>query len=107
MTNQPIKTELSGARWVMTFDNLTRVDQEFNRADFFGPDREANARLFVHASELVEAAKALLKNIEASAKEAFDANDGSWPAGWKENAPDEYKVFVAVRAILAKIKGDA
>lgn len=46
---------------IAQFDGVTVVKQadDEDLAAFYGPDREANARLFVNAGELVEAAEAL------------------------------------------------
>lgn len=105
MTEQPAK----GPLLRVDFDTMVHVWVGDSLTRFDGPNREANAALFIraqHMDELVKTGTEFAKNIEASAKEAFNSADGSWPADWKENAPDEYKLHSRFSAILAKIEGE-
>lgn len=94
MTNQPTKCLLENARLVMTFDCLVRVDHNLDRADFSGPNREANAKLFIaaqHMAELVELSERVCDQLDGHTK----------LLGYV--LPEATRL----RAILAKIKGAA
>lgn len=98
MDDQPTKVPFSNAQWTMIFDYMVRVDRLTDRAEFSGPNREANAALFIraqHMDPLVEAVEAL----------------GVLPDGYcfcgRTNAGPHDPECRDVRDILAKIKGGA
>lgn len=95
MTNQPTKGPLNR----VDFDNVVHVLGGGNLTIFDGPDRKANAALFIraqHMDELVEAVEQFLAPINQTNQVAIS-----------EAEQDRDRVFYPrALAILAKIKGE-
>lgn len=102
MTDQPTKGPFYNAQWTMIFDYMVRVDRLTDRAEFSGPNREANAALFIraqHMDELLEWATKFVALEDNALKEW--ANESLVP--WTGDEPCMVRLR-RLKAILAKIK---
>lgn len=104
MTHQPTKgpLEICGVDWGGTSWGAAQVRNPAGEvlAVFRGPDCDANARLFVHAAKLVEAARAVVDSgRELRFQEAWNDIDEDEGADFEADLSD-------LRAVIAEIEGE-